>query len=304
MLTSEADCPFCAIAQGRDPAALVVYEDDQVVGFTPPEPASLGHTLLVPRHHVPDVWSLGDSDADALGRAALRVARAVRGALDPAGLNIVQSNGEAATQTVGHLHIHLVPRWPDDNVGDFWPETTHFTDEQRLGAFRRVRAALVTAEEQTTDMENAGTSSEDRRKHLEFIQAVVTRMSSASAAAKGWLLAVVTVIYGYAITNDSSEVALLGVVATLVFGLIDANYLRQEKAYRKLYDAVARSEPAVPLFTLDPSDADDPIPQSARTRERILRVWRRWVPCREVWFSWSIGPFYTTFLVVGAVIAI
>lgn len=119
-----------------------MYETDLVVGFTPPKPATLGHTLLIPRRHVPDIWSLRARDAEALARATLRVANAVRGAMSPEGLNVVQSNGEAATQTVGHLHVHIVPRWSTDGVGDFWPVTTCFSAEEKHDAFVRVRDKL------------------------------------------------------------------------------------------------------------------------------------------------------------------
>ncbi|WP_139337868.1 hypothetical protein [Micromonospora avicenniae] len=145
---------------------------------------------------------------------------------------------------------------------------------------------------------------DDRRKHLDYIQAVVTRMSSASSAAKGWLLPVVTATYGYSLTKKDSSVAILGVGAVLLFGFLDANYLRQEKAYRRLYDAVARGTKDIPLFSLDPSHADDPIPPAAtRVQEIQLRV-SRWFPDRNVWLSWSVAPFYGAVVIVGCLIAL
>ncbi|RLP92797.1 hypothetical protein [Micromonospora sp. CV4] len=145
---------------------------------------------------------------------------------------------------------------------------------------------------------------EDRRKHLDYIQAVVTRMSSASSAAKGWLLPVVTATYGYALTQDANLVAALGVAAALLFGFLDANYLRQEKAYRRLYDAVARGTRKVPLFSLDPSDADDPIPFAATRRQKIRRRLGRWFPDATVWLSWSVAPFYGALVAIGCSIAL
>ena len=91
----------------------------------------------------------------------------------------------------------------------------------------------------THSIDKVAVEGDDRRKHLDYIQAVVTPMSSASSSAKGWLLPVVTAAYGYALAKQQSPVALLGVAAVLLFGFLDANYLRQEKAYRRLYDAVA-----------------------------------------------------------------
>lgn len=151
-------------------------------------------------------------------------------------------------------------------------------------------------------------SDEDRRKHLEFIQAVVTRMSMASSNAKSWLLPVVTAAYGYALTQRADSVALLGIMAVLVFAFLDANYLRQEKAYRKLYDDVAgldrsgQGPRTIPIFSMDPSDADDPIEASSSTGRKLVKLGRRWFPSWAVWSSWSVAPFYGPLLVAGIAI--
>lgn len=143
---------------------------------------------------------------------------------------------------------------------------------------------------------------EDRRKHLDFIQAVVTRMSAASSGAKGWLLPVVTATYGYALTKHADSVAALGIMAVLLFMFLDANYLRQEQAYRRLYVAVARRTRDVPLFSLDPSDALDPPPSPTNRWEAAGKIVRCWMPGWRVWLSWSIAPFYGALLMVGLVI--
>jgi hypothetical protein len=143
---------------------------------------------------------------------------------------------------------------------------------------------------------------EDRRKHLDFLQAVVTRMSVASAMAKSWLLPVVTATYGYALTKSAASIALLGMSAVVLFGFLDANYLRQEKAYRHLYDAVARGTRPVPLFSLDPSEADDPVDRSGSALRRFGSLIHRWLPGRTVWASWSIAPFYGALIFVGLAI--
>lgn len=142
-------------------------------------------------------------------------------------------------------------------------------------------------------------SDEDRRKHLDFIQAVVTRMSAASSGAKGWLLPVVTATYGFALTQHSRAVTLLGLAAVALFMFLDANYLRQERAYRRLYDTVAKGTREVPLFSLDPSEADDPIPEAASWRQRLRTMIGRWFPAWSVWSSWSILPFYGALLLIG-----
>jgi len=148
----------------------------------------------------------------------------------------------------------------------------------------------------------SSSSDEDRRKHLDFIQAVVTRMSAASSSAKAWLLPVVTATYGYALTRNAESVALLGIAAVLLFLFLDVNYLRQEQAYRRLYDAVAKKTRDVPLFSLDPSEADDPIADTGSLVEKVKRIVSLLFPGRETWLSWSIGPFYGLLLLAGAAI--
>lgn len=97
--------------------------------------------MVVPRHHLPDIWSLDEETEGHLARATLHVARAVREAMQPEGLNVIQSNGQAATQTVFHLHVHVVPRWEGDAMGPIWPEETDYTEQAKDAALRRVQDA-------------------------------------------------------------------------------------------------------------------------------------------------------------------
>jgi len=106
----------------------VVHADDDVVAFFPLEPAVIGHVLIVPTKHVATVWDLDRNTAHQLADASLRVSHALRRALHPEGLNLIQSNGQAATQTVDHLHVHVLPRWASDPIDDFWPDTSPWSD--------------------------------------------------------------------------------------------------------------------------------------------------------------------------------
>lgn len=156
---------------------------------------------------------------------------------------------------------------------------------------------------------------EIKLKHLDYIQGVVARMAHSSAQAKSWLLPVVTATFGYALTQRSGTVAMLGIAAILLFGYMDANYLRQERAYRRLYNAVVAGK-EIPELSLDPSDidrnipdADGDLPLKTKDNEK-MSCWKKvQTTCREwflfdsgVWFSWSIFPFYGGFLVVGIVV--
>ncbi|MEZ5378226.1 MAG: hypothetical protein R2733_17090 [Acidimicrobiales bacterium] len=147
---------------------------------------------------------------------------------------------------------------------------------------------------------------EDRRQHLEFIQSVITRMSASSSTAKGWLLPVVTATYGYALTKHADSVALLGVAAVVVFAMLDANYLNQERLFRELYDRVANGDP-VPKYSMKPlsstaEGADDTPRRDGKAR--WLSVPRGWFPPRRVWLSWAVAPFYGSFVAVGLAIAV
>src|SRR3954447_8192400 len=96
---------------------------------------------------------------------------------------------------------------------------------------------------------------EDRRKHLDYIQATITRMSAASTTSKSWMMPIVTPTYGYALTKKAGAIALLGLAGVVLFAYLDANYLRQEKRFRRLYKAVAEGENRITVFSLNPDDA-------------------------------------------------
>ena len=167
----------------------------------------------------------------------------------------------------------MVLRWPDG------ASDTPRVQDQALTLLRRHLPGAV-----------GEASPDDRRQHLSFIQAVITRMSQASASAKTWLLPIVTATFGYAIVASSWGVALLGTLAAFLFGLLDANYLKQERAFRTLYDQVARGRP-IPAFAMNPALAS---PQGSN-----VNYWPDWADVR----SWAVLPFYGPFFVVGLGIA-
>src|SRR5262245_60106408 len=83
-------------------------------------PLSPGHCLVVTRAHAPTLFDADEADLQAAIAAARRVARALRSALAPDGLNMLQANGAAAFQSVPHFHLHLIPRWTGDGKGFDW----------------------------------------------------------------------------------------------------------------------------------------------------------------------------------------
>jgi histidine triad (HIT) family protein len=117
----DPNCPFCRIASG-EADAHVVAADEYCLAVLDASPAARGHTLVIPRAHVTDLWSADPEIAAAVGRTCAVVARQIRTQLAPDGLTLRQNTGEASGQRVFHLHVHLVPRWHGDgSVGWPWP---------------------------------------------------------------------------------------------------------------------------------------------------------------------------------------
>jgi histidine triad (HIT) family protein len=97
-----------------------VYADEHAVAFLDRRPAARGHTLVIPRRHVENLWDASKDDAAAVGAAVHGVAALLRERLAPDGLTMRQNTGAASGQDVFHLHVHLVPRWHGDgHIG--WP---------------------------------------------------------------------------------------------------------------------------------------------------------------------------------------
>ncbi len=107
-------CVFCRIIRGELPA-VKVYESDLVVAFLDIYPINPGHTLVVPKRHVERLEELRDEEARELVQAAARLAPAIVRAVRAEGYNLIMNIGRAAGQEIEHLHLHIVPRFSDDN---------------------------------------------------------------------------------------------------------------------------------------------------------------------------------------------
>lgn len=116
-------CPFCEIVQAKLPS-WKVYEDESTVAFLDKGQVTRGHTLVVPKRHAEDIWSLTEEEAAAVMRSVHRVARLLRSRLSPQGLNVTQANGHAAWQEVPHYHVHLIPRYGSDEYRPPWRSTS------------------------------------------------------------------------------------------------------------------------------------------------------------------------------------
>ena len=113
------DCIFCRIAAGEIPSATV-YEDDDFRAILDLGPAAKGHTLVIPKNHSDNLLSVEPDTAAKALKVISKTANAIKEALGCDGINVVQNNGEAAGQTVMHLHFHIIPRYKNDSVNIGW----------------------------------------------------------------------------------------------------------------------------------------------------------------------------------------
>ena len=116
---TDGSCIFCKIVAGQLPC-FKLFEDETTIAFMDINPVNPGHALAVAKGHWPTVDVI---PADVLGdvaRTAQRVAKAALAALEPTGVNLLQSNGPGAGQSVPHLHVHILPRYPGDKVRLNW----------------------------------------------------------------------------------------------------------------------------------------------------------------------------------------
>jgi histidine triad (HIT) family protein len=135
-----SDCVFCKIRDGQIPS-MKVYEDDRTLCIMDINPLGAGHCLVLTRAHAATLFDSDAADLAAAMVTAQTVARAIREALKPDGLNVLQANGAAAFQSVPHFHLHLIPRWTNDGKGFDWPVVAG-DRAQIAGAGEKIRAAL------------------------------------------------------------------------------------------------------------------------------------------------------------------
>jgi len=108
------DCIFCKIINNEIPS-YKIFEDDNVYAFLDITQGTKGHTLVIPKNHVKNIYELNEETAQNIFRVIPKIARALKEAFNPIGLNIV-SNNELPLQSVYHFHIHLIPRYENDGM--------------------------------------------------------------------------------------------------------------------------------------------------------------------------------------------
>jgi histidine triad (HIT) family protein len=116
---ADPDCIFCKIVAGELPATIV-DEDERTLAFMDIAPATRGHVLVIPRAHSADLLDVDAEDLGAVALAAQRVAQSAKERLGADGVNLLNSCGVAAWQTVFHFHVHVIPRYEDDPLRLPW----------------------------------------------------------------------------------------------------------------------------------------------------------------------------------------
>ena len=124
------DCIFCKLANGVF-ETNTVYEDDQFRVILDAAPATKGHALILPKEHYANIYEIDENVAADAMKLAKKLITKFTDVLGCDGYNIVQNNGEDAGQTVFHFHMHLIPRYKDDNAGVTWTPTEPEAEAQK-----------------------------------------------------------------------------------------------------------------------------------------------------------------------------
>lgn len=113
------NCLFCNVANGSMDSSTI-FENSEFKVVLDPYPAAKGHTLIIPKEHIENIYELDTESASRLFALATHIAKVLKNMYNCDGLNILQNNGKAAGQTVFHFHMHLIPRYDNDDVNIKW----------------------------------------------------------------------------------------------------------------------------------------------------------------------------------------
>ncbi len=130
------NCIFCKLANGEIPTATL-YEDEDFRVILDANPASKGHALIIPKEHYANLYELEDTLAGKAMVLAKKMITKLTDVLGCDGYNLVQNNGKCAGQTVFHFHLHMIPRYKDDEVGLGW-KLNELTEEDREDILSRL----------------------------------------------------------------------------------------------------------------------------------------------------------------------
>lgn len=135
------NCIFCKLAHGKIPAASI-YEDDDFKVILDASPAARGHSIILPKTHAANIFELPDEYCEKIFKVAKKCGAAIKTAFNYDGLNVLQNNGEAAGQTVFHLHVHLIPRNINDGITIKYVPETNTDDDAIKETVEKIKAQM------------------------------------------------------------------------------------------------------------------------------------------------------------------
>ncbi len=134
-------CQFCRIIEKKG-KAVILYENDEIIAFLDNEPFNLGHTLVLPKKHYRFITDMPDEEVGQIYKKVNSFAKAIASSVKADGLNIGQSNGDIASQTIFHVHVHIIPRFKNDTKGNKFPPRKHFTIKELRESGKHIQEVL------------------------------------------------------------------------------------------------------------------------------------------------------------------
>lgn len=141
-MKSDPRCIFCAIVND-ELNAIKVYDDSQFVAFMDKYPITTGHTLVLPRKHHENIFTMDDEEIGRLFSTVSFLAKAIVKSLGANGLNLGQNNGRAAAQIVPHVHVHIIPRYNYDSPNGRWPARNRILEDDLQKIAHKIKSHLT-----------------------------------------------------------------------------------------------------------------------------------------------------------------
>ncbi|MHB8360654.1 MAG: HIT domain-containing protein [Thermoplasmataceae archaeon] len=132
------DCIFCEIVQKKK-ESFIFYEDKNIMGLMDLYPVENGHSLIIPKEHFENIFDIDKTKYIQIHNLARILAMAMRDSLGAEGINIGQNNGECANQRVNHYHLHIIPRWKNNDLS--WARIEMSTDQFKKNS-EKIKASI------------------------------------------------------------------------------------------------------------------------------------------------------------------
>ncbi|MEO5635154.1 MAG: HIT family protein [Candidatus Paceibacterota bacterium] len=134
------DCIFCKIIKGEIPSSKI-YEDENVLAFLDIAPVNIGHTLIVPKKHFPNIYETPDEVLMQIMKVAKKISKAVKSEMKADGVNVTMNNDPAAGQVIFHTHLHIIPRKKDDGFG-MWHGRRPYAQGEKEEIAKKIISAI------------------------------------------------------------------------------------------------------------------------------------------------------------------